>query len=748
MNKYLGYGLWTLGGLVFLAGSGLAYVAMTFDPNEYKPEIIRAVQDSTQRTLKIDGNIKLTFFPSLGAHLGAMTLSEVQSDEEFAAIKSADVSLALWPLLRQQVVVSRVALNGAKLRVVKLRSGKLSVDDLLASKPVAASDGAAAPQGKPVDFDIASVKVADAALIFRDEVTGMEASVSELNLVSGRIADGVPGDIELSGHIQLNEPKLDLSARLKTKFQFDLKQDRQQFDGLDIQINGTALDFTRLSIGVTGEVELHSASGEFSARELKLTAVGSKGADPFEMRLDLPGAGLLEQRLSATGLGLNGYVTAAAGKLDVAASFASLESNLRQFRITGLVLSAGMKQPAQAYDLKLFATANGNIETRQYNLPDMKISLSAIGDQLPGNALKGELNGGVQADLKRQSVQANFAGKLQQSQLKAKAAVNNFKSPRIRYDIEIDQFDADPYLPKTAAGSEPYPATPEQTLNLDFLKPLNLDGSLRIGALKVLNVKMNRLRADLKAKGGVLRLAPFNANLYQGNLASELELNVSRAVPQLAIKAELGGVEIGPLLNDSLQMDFLSGKGNVAVNVVTQGDRASLLQKGLNGKLSLNLADGAVKGINLAKSVRDFGKGTDRTQGANNEEKTDFSEMKASFKIANGVAHNDDLLMKSPFLRVGGKGDINLGNESLDYLVKATITGTSKGQGGKDEVGGLTVPVRLSGPFTALKYKLEFSAMASDAVKQKLRGLMQQPGGEANSGAEDQLKQGLKRLFK
>lgn len=445
---------------------------------------------------------------------------------------------------------------------------------------------------------------------------------------------------------------------------------------------------------------------------------------------------------------MNGYVTAAAGKLDVAASFASLESNLRQFRITGLVLSAGMKQPAQAYDLKLFATANGNIETRQYNLPDMKISLSAIGDQLPGNALKGELNGGVQADLKRQSVQANFAGKLQQSQLKAKAAVNNFKSPRIRYDIEIDQFDADPYLPKTAAGSEPYPATPEQTLNLDFLKPLNLDGSLRIGALKVSNVKMNRLRADLKAKGGVLRLAPFNANLYQGNLASELELNVSRAVPQLAIKAELGGVEIGPLLNDSLQMDFLSGKGNVAVNVVTQGDRASLLKKGLNGKLSLYLADGAVKGINLAKSVRDFGKGTDRTQGANNEEKTDFSEMKASFKIANGVAHNDDLLMKSPFLRVGGKGDINLGNESLDYLVKATITGTSKGQGGKDEVGGLTVPVRLSGPFTALKYKLEFSAMASDAVKQKLRSLMQQPGGEANSGAEDQLKQGLKRLFK
>ncbi len=748
MNKYFKYGLWMLGGIVFLAGSGVAYVAMTFDPNNYKPEIIRAVQSSTHRTVKIDGDIKLTFFPILGVHVGAVTLSEVQSEEEFAAIGSADVSLAVWPLLRQRVVVSRVALNGAKVRVVKLRSGKLSIDDLLGAAPAKADDRAAEAQGKPVDFDIASVKVADAALIYRDEVTGMEASVSKLNLVSGRIADGVPGDIELSGHIQLNEPKLDLSARLKTKLLFDLKQDRQKFGDLKLQVSGTALDFTNLAIGATGEVEMHGAAGEFSTRELKLTAAGSKGSAPFEMRLDLPRAGVLKQRLTATGLGLNGHVTAAAEKLDVAASFDTLESNLHQFRIAGLVLSAGVKQPAQAYDLRLSATANGNIETRQYNLPDMKISLSAIGDQLPGNTLKGELKGGVQADLKRQSIQANFAGKIQQSQLKAKAAVNNFKSPRIRYDIEIDQFDADPYLPKTAAGTKTLPAAPEQTLNLDLVKPLNLEGSLRIGALKVSNVKMTWLRADLKAKGGVLRLAPFNANLYQGNLASELELNASRAVPRFAIKAELGGVEIEPLLKDALQMDFLSGKGNVAVNVVTQGDRVSLLKKGLNGKLALNLTDGAVKGINLAKSVREFGKGADRTQGVNKEEKTDFSEMKASFKITNGVAHNDDLLMKSPFLRVGGKGDINLGNDSLDYLVKATITGTSKGQGGRDEVGGLTVPVHLSGPFTAPKYKLEFSAMASDAAKQKIRGLMQKSGGGANSGVEDQLKQGLKGLFK
>ena len=58
-----------------------------------------------------------------------------------------------------------------------------------------------------------------------------------------------------------------------------------------------------------------------------------------------------------------------------------------------------------------------------------------------------------------------------------------------------------------------------------------------------------------------------------------------------------------------LNMDFVNGKGSVGINVTTQGNMVSLLKKALNGSLSVNLADGAVKGINLAKSVREMGKG-------------------------------------------------------------------------------------------------------------------------------------------
>ncbi|MGZ8967434.1 MAG: AsmA family protein, partial [Gallionella sp.] len=184
----------------------------------------------------------------------------------------------------------------------------------------------------------------------------------------------------------------------------------------------------------------------------------------------------------------------------------------------------------------------------------------------------------------------------------------------------------------------------------------------------------------------------------------------------------------------------------------------SEMKRGLNGTANLNLADGAIKGINLAKKMRDakamFGVKSD-TQAANKAEKTDFSELKASFKISNGVAHNDDLSMKSPLLRLSGAGDINVGNDSINYLARATLAKTLEGQGGADSVGGLTLPVRVSGPFTELKYGLDFAAMVSDQTKQKVADVkaaaqaqVEVKKQEIKTQVQEQLKNSLKGLFK
>lgn len=721
MKKILKYAAWGVAAVVAVGGALLAYIALTFDPNAYKPQIIQALQDQTGRTLKLEGDIKLFFFPGIGADIGRVALSEFHSAQEFAAVDSLRVSLALWPLLSKQVVVDEVVLDGVRARVVKHQDGTTNLDDLLA-KPASAPPAAEAPAaaGAPVKFDIAAVKISRTNFAYADEASGALYEIGDLTLKTGRIANGVPGKLDFSARVQASQPRLDAAIKLASGFTFDLDQ---------------AL---------------------YRLKDMELHADGSVAGQRFDTTLKVPALQLEGQTFNASGVSLHAGLRAAFGEVAAQLAIPAAQGDAAQFKLERLALNVDVKQPQQAFQLKLATPLAGNLKTQQFNLSDLVIGVSAIGEQLPGKHLDSELKGSVQADLVRQSVQARFAGGLLQSQLKAKLAVNGFAAPAIRYDLELDQFDADLFLPQQPAAQPVEKTTaPEQPFDLSALKPLNLEGSVRVGALKAANVKVKQLRVDLKAKGGQVKVAPFSASLYGGSIAADAALDALKS--QFALNARLNGIEIGPLLQDALKMDFLSGKGAVGLNVTTRGDRVSLLKKNLNGSLALNLADGAVKGINLAKSLREL-KG-DKTQAAKREEKTDFSEMKASFKISNGVAHNEDLTLKSPFIRVGGKGDVNLGADSVDYLVKATLAGTAEGQGGRDDVGGLTVPVRVSGPFSDLKFKLEFGSMVADAAKQKAAAAaeaarqqaqqaLQAQKEAAKAKAQEQLKQGLKNLFR
>jgi len=156
-----------------------------------------------------------------------------------------------------------------------------------------------------------------------------------------------------------------------------------------------------------------------------------------------------------------------------------------------------------------------------------------------------------------------------------------------------------------------------------------------------------------------------------------------------------------------------------------------------------------VKGIDIAGSIRSAKAKLgslrgEQTQAADKNQKTDFSELTATFNIKNGVARNNDLSLKSPLLRVGGEGEINIGADTLNYLVKASIVGTSKGQGGRDtdELKGVTVPVRVTGPLAAPSYKLDFGAMATETAKQTLKDALQKRFGGAPASGEAAKKDG------
>lgn len=732
MNKIVKYGLLGAGAVVGVAVAGAVYLAATFNPNDYKYYIIQTVKNKKQRTLHLDGDIKLTFFPRIGANLGRLSLSEYKSDQQFASVDSARVSLELLPLLSKQVVVDEVAVSGLTANLIKYKDGTTNIDDLLGR------DDKPRDSNQPVKFDIASVSIKKTSLNYRDEGTGAQYAVHDLNFKTGRIANGVPGKIDLSAGVQGNQPKLDINTQLVTTLTFDLDRQFYQMADMDLQVSGSALDISNLKIKAGGDASVNLSTQEYGMNKFELNVKGVKARAPFEVALDAPALSLTKDKFSAEHLKLNANLDS--GNIVAAVSLPDLSGNAQSFKVSSLALDLDVQLPDQTFKVKLASPLSGNFETRQLNLSNLTFAVNALFDKLPGKPVNSEMKGSMQVDGTRQTVQANLAGGLLQSQVVAKIGVKGFSSPSIQFDVDVDQFDADLYLPKKTKANQP-----EQPFDLSALRALNLEGSLRIGKLKVANIKSSGVRLDVKAHKGQVNVSPLSANLYQGSMKGTLAVNAA-AVPVITVDQKLSGVDVAALTKDAANFDTLEGRGNVAMNLSMRGNTVSSMKKAMNGNLSLNLNDGAIKGINVAKSLRDAQGmlGRAQTQAANQSEKTDFSELRASFKINNGVAHNDDLSMKSPLLRVAGAGDIDIGQSSMNYLARATLAKTLEGQGGRDNVAGITVPVRVSGPFADLKYTLDFGALVNEAARQKVEAAKQ----EIKTKAQDQLKNSLKGLFR
>jgi len=204
-------------------------------------------------------------------------------------------------------------------------------------------------------------------------------------------------------------------------------------------------------------------------------------------------------------------------------------------------------------------------------------------------------------------------------------------------------------------------------------------------------------------------------------------------------------VAVGPMLSDTINNDMLSGTGTVKVDVTTQGGTVNALKKALNGNASLNLANGAIKGIDIAGQIRGIKNKVSSFTGqavesnADETKKTDFSALTASFNIKNGVATNDDLAMKAPILRLAkgqSGGAIDIGQQTINYTAKPTIVKSIKGQGGEDlsDLAGVPIPVKISGTFANPKFGLDMKGVAKEMAKAKL---LEKVGGSKGAAVQE-----------
>lgn len=657
MKKALKYLLIALAALLALTVAVVAYIAATFDPNEYKPQLIQLVKDKTGRTLIIPGEITLTLFPRIGAELGRVSLSEPRNDQVFAATEQLRVSVALLPLLKKEVRVDRVLVDGLDVKVQRQRDGRFNFDDLLGTgapeSPAPAPSQPARPGALPL-IDIGGITLSNARLNYRDAGSGQQLTVSRLNLSTGAIRDGQKAALALGAELAGQQPALALKLALRVDYTPALSQQAVKLDQLDFSLNGQA-------------------------------------------------AGLRDLQLKL-------------GLASVLASAAKVEGQ-------GLTLDITAPNPA-------------------------------------GGTLNLKAQGQASVDLAREAVQLALEGTLDSTTLALKAGVQKFAQPAISFDLALGELDADRYLPQSQpaaapAAGPPAASGPEPEIDLGALRGLDLRGTLKVATLKVMNLKAGSLRLQLKAQNGRADVNPVTASLYGGGVNGTL-LADANGGQRLGARLDLRGIQIGPLMKDLLDQQPLDGRGNVALDLTTGGATVSQFKKKLNGTVGVQLTDGALNGVDIAGALRNAKArlGGSQEGQAGLQQKTDFTEFNASLRITDGVARNDDLSAKTPLLRLGGAGTVFIPEDRLDYTVKATVVPTLQGQGGPEleQLKGLTIPVRLSGPYSDVKWKIDFGGIAGqrkaelkEETKQKLDAKKEAAKEQLKDKAGDKLKNLLKR---
>ena len=689
-------------GIVFgvalaLLAVGLGILYALFDGEKIKVELSRVVMEQNQRKLDITGKLELSVWPDVGIKLGRTTLSEPGGKTEFLALDSARVAVAVMPLLSKKLQVQRIEISGLKATLVKHKDGTLNIADLMGGAADKSGSSKSAPKvgagdtaSEPLQIDIAGISIANAQLTWRDEKTRETTTLSNLDFGSGR-------------------------------------------------------------------VQADSGKQTLAVDALSLAAKGKTGADNFELKLEVPRLNISPDKSSGESLNLTANLAGSGRKLAAKIVLSGVEGNPKALKIGKLTLDLDARAGESTLKAHLDSPVAADLAAQTVALEKLAGSLDLANPQMPMKQLKLPLSGSLRADLAKQSAALDLGTRFDESKIALKLDVAKFAPLALGFDLDIDTLNVDKYLPpkkaeeKSGAGKAA-PQGPggaggkeamEGKLDFSALKGHDVNGVLRIGALQVSKLKLAKVNAKIRLAGGRLDVAPLTLNLYEGSASGSLSLNA--AGNQLGLKQNLSGISINPLMVDLADKDLLEGRGNVALDVTSHGDTVTAMKKALAGTASLNLKDGAIKGINLAQSMRDI-KGTlggkQDAQQAKAGAKTDFSELSASLKIANGIAHNYDLAMKSPFLRLTGAGDIDIGAGRMNYIAKATVVGSSAGQGGKDldKLKGITIPVRVTGPFDALSYKLELGDLAADMAKAQLEGKTEDLKAKAGGKAMDKLK--------
>lgn len=679
-------GLSILGLLLLIVTLGFALTHF-FDPNDYKDEIRELARSKAGLELDIRGDIGWSLFPWLGLELHDTTLASARSPEQpLADLRMLGLSVRVMPLLRRELQMSDITLNGLHLTLTRDKNGTGNWEGIgqppaqpeqPATEPIPTetkADEAPAStnsSARPLQLDIDSLTIHDARVTYSDAQNGQHLSAEGIELSTGAIREGTPTAIRLSAFFGSNKPVIRARTELQGSLLFDNRLRRYQLE--DLRLNG-------------------EASGEpLQGKTLTFSAQGQLLAD-----------------LSAS--------TAQWNNLKFTAN---LLRGLGELKIAGL-----QTEPA----------LSGSLTVAPFNLREL---LEGLGQSLPemsdpDTLSKAELVTRLNATTNSISLD-DLTLKLDDSTFTGQVGISDFSRQALRIQLQGDKLNLDRYLPAaekdgdaqarqnevraTASaaignGSTPLPDKPTQpawsdakVLPTEALRTLDTRLELQIGSLQAKNLPMDDFRLKARSANGLLTLEELQAQLYNGRMEASASLDVRPALPQLSAQARLVNLPVERLLQSQGEQVVVKGQLTLDSDIRTQGNTQKAWIDHLDGKAGFVLDNGILVDANLEQQLCRAIATLNRKPLTSEPRARDtaFRELKGNLTLRSGVANNPDLKASIPGLTINGNGDLDLRVLGMDYRIGLIIEG-DKGEmpdpacAVNERYVGIEWPLRCRGP--------------------------------------------------
>lgn len=290
--------------------------------------------------------------------------------------------------------------------------------------------------------------------------------------------------------------------------------------------------------------------------------------------------------------------------------------------------------------------------------------------------------------------------------------------PKANGRLAVGALDLRPYLPPPATSAQGFPAWSEDRIDFSSLRNIDAEFDLTADKIFLNDLKFGESRMKLRIEDGRMTADIPELGMYGGAGSGQLVVNARQQTPSISGKFDVGSVEAQPFTLDLMKTDRLLGLGGFKLDFAAAGSSQAAIMRSIDGSGGFDIADGSLKGVNLAKLARavdDIRKGgLNPTAIANAiatsqkpDEKTDFNEFLSNFSIVNGAVSAPTISLKGPFVAMTGTGDINLPGQTLDLRLAPRATTTIDGEGGQ----ALAIPVRVVGTFSQPKITIDAEAL-------------------------------------